>query len=502
MSKYKRPFSINYRKPVVLDSSDPRYKNLERYRSRLGRKVIVRDLPTEQFNIQEEQNIKDFWFSSFANADLTGRNISLVNKRNSAIVLSITEDTYTKGIISEYSKSKDFISSKTFDLASSSISVSPAGMIKGFGNDLFSFGNLSTATQSGYFALHSINGSSTNFSKRIYDSSPYPLNVISATKDSSGNYYIAGTHTDISFNTELRPTTECGYIAKISSDGSTILWQNVIKETSFRAREVSVFGVHFYDEKIYVLCGLNYPLTSRRRIYAMVFDATTGTTISRNILNGFDYTEFAHSSAMDSNGNIYITERVGGSFNPCLYKFNSSLSGIWSKQMSRSTNLQGTRVYVDNDLNIYMIAEQFAVTSTDSPHLYKFDSAGNNIYNRRFSVSGSLIDRLRFENGMIFDGDGHLYIGGYFGYSSTSRIPILAHLPKDGSLTGTYSYTVALTSKIPSITYSEISPTVSSGTPSFSTTDFLIALPDNLVLDTISFNISSPSYTESGVFLS
>lgn len=61
MSKYKRPFSVNYRKPVVLESSDPRYKNLERYRSRLGRKVIVKEL-NEQKELEKIYKIpSQYW---------------------------------------------------------------------------------------------------------------------------------------------------------------------------------------------------------------------------------------------------------------------------------------------------------------------------------------------------------------------------------------------------------------------------------------------------------
>ena len=45
MAKNKRAFSVNYRKPVFIDSNDPRVKDLDKYKSRIGREVILRDLP-------------------------------------------------------------------------------------------------------------------------------------------------------------------------------------------------------------------------------------------------------------------------------------------------------------------------------------------------------------------------------------------------------------------------------------------------------------------------
>jgi hypothetical protein len=49
MSKYKSPFSVDQRKPVVMANSDPRNKtssSLEKYRGRSGREVLVKNIPS------------------------------------------------------------------------------------------------------------------------------------------------------------------------------------------------------------------------------------------------------------------------------------------------------------------------------------------------------------------------------------------------------------------------------------------------------------------------
>lgn len=85
MTKYRRPFSVDYRKPVVMDSSDPRYKNLERYRSRLGRKVIVKDLPKISSMSLRTYFWNFYFFEGFY--DEFGNNIRVTGNLSSSIFL-------------------------------------------------------------------------------------------------------------------------------------------------------------------------------------------------------------------------------------------------------------------------------------------------------------------------------------------------------------------------------------------------------------------------------
>lgn len=43
MSKYRSPFSVNRRNTVFIGSKDPRYKNIEINRSRVGRDIIIKN---------------------------------------------------------------------------------------------------------------------------------------------------------------------------------------------------------------------------------------------------------------------------------------------------------------------------------------------------------------------------------------------------------------------------------------------------------------------------
>ena len=47
MSKHKSPFTVDYRKPIIIASDDPRNKNgasLNKYKSRAGSKIIITDM--------------------------------------------------------------------------------------------------------------------------------------------------------------------------------------------------------------------------------------------------------------------------------------------------------------------------------------------------------------------------------------------------------------------------------------------------------------------------
>lgn len=110
MSKYKRPFSVNYRKPVILESSDPRYKNLERYRSRLGRKVIVKELNEQKVleNI-EEVNLKYLAIGTEYNKKL---NHTLIDSQENMIFIgqdNISVGTGNPAQIVKFSKSGNFV---------------------------------------------------------------------------------------------------------------------------------------------------------------------------------------------------------------------------------------------------------------------------------------------------------------------------------------------------------------------------------------------------------
>jgi hypothetical protein len=41
VSKYKSPFSVSHRQPIIIDPKDPRSNNIDRYRSRIGSEVIL-----------------------------------------------------------------------------------------------------------------------------------------------------------------------------------------------------------------------------------------------------------------------------------------------------------------------------------------------------------------------------------------------------------------------------------------------------------------------------
>lgn len=75
MSEYKSPMRTSYRKPIVIDSNDPRVQtkfDIEKYRSRAGAEIIIKNrkkqnieleeyVPWKNINLQSERHIENIF---------------------------------------------------------------------------------------------------------------------------------------------------------------------------------------------------------------------------------------------------------------------------------------------------------------------------------------------------------------------------------------------------------------------------------------------------------
>lgn len=57
-SSYKSPFSVDYRKPIVLDSKDSRVSSQARYQSRAGSKVVFSDFRNGSKPLELEEYVE------------------------------------------------------------------------------------------------------------------------------------------------------------------------------------------------------------------------------------------------------------------------------------------------------------------------------------------------------------------------------------------------------------------------------------------------------------
>lgn len=148
--------------------------------------------------------------------------------------------------------------------------------------------------------------------------------------------------------------------------------------------------------------------------------------------------------ALDSSGNIYCCGTAeynsAGSDIIILSKYDSSASLLWTKGLYNTnvnTYPEGWGVAVDSDSMIYIIGTVPNFTP-DRIIIAKYDSSGNLQWQKFIAVSGYDLANTSTRPSKIAVDSGSVYVT----TSSESGAPtfsLILKLPKDGSLTGTYS---------------------------------------------------------------
>ena len=167
--------------------------------------------------------------------------------------------------------------------------------------------------------------------------------------------------------------------------------------------------------------------------------------------------------ATDGSGNVYVAVYfVDGTNSTTVAKYNSSGSLQWQRKLTQTSyNITPTSIATDSDNNVYVTCNANGV-----------GAVGNEMYIAKWNTSGT-IQWQRALGGTGTDNstgikviDGIMYIVGATQSAGEGGNDILiAKLPADGSLTGTYG----------SFTYQEVTAvteaagTLSSGSQSFST---------------------------------
>lgn len=173
-----------------------------------------------------------------------------------------------------------------------------------------------------------------------------------------------------------------------------------------------------------------------------------------------------------------------------LTKLNSSTGAVvWERSIAPTGTLIAGSVRVGPDGAIYCITNlNSAGIGAQDLVIYKFDSSGNNVWQRAFGTSTS--DGGQSPKEIIFDDLGYYYI---CGASSTDSRVYIARLPTDGTLTGTYgpftyssqSHTVSTTTLVSTsststgftnnaVSPSTVTPSTTSSAASFTATRILI----------------------------
>lgn len=295
----------------------------------------------------------------------------------------------------------------------------------------------------------------------------------------SGAYYIFDMAVDTLGNLIMSLGGDYDKInlVKIDSTGN-ILWQNSYTETvSFQNRGKGI--ITDSANNIYVMADLDEPAGM-----LLLKLNTSGAVIwSKNIATDFTNTA-SGMLACDSSDNIYAVGRsTAGSGINFLIKFDTSGALLWQRNVETPAYTYG--VAVDSSDNVYMSSNAYDGVPSNTWALvtFKFDSAGNNIWQRNF-------DGISDEYGWYYNSFDQITThGNYYainGYSYTvdpagnNSEVVIAQLKQDGTGLGTYGNFVyeAVNYNINTTAFTVSASSVTSSTQTFSTITGLFITDD------------------------
>ena len=278
----------------------------------------------------------------------------------------------------------------------------------------------------------------------VKDSDANTERVYDCSCDSSGNYIAVGA--DVS-------NGQAGFIYKIASN-NTVTWERGFKTTSPNTRGTKFYGVDTdSSDNVYVSGKTKISGPYDAFLVAKISSSgstTWQTTFLENTANN-DY--LGRDVAVDSSGNVFAVGIAPGS-ESILVKYNSSGTMQWARKTDNG-DIAMINVVADGDGNVYTCGRD-----SRSPYhllIMKFNSSGTQQWVRNLGPSGTNVRNQSYlDSIMDIDSDGNLYIQALLGGYQM----IVAKLPNDGSLTGTYSFSSNVTT--PDIVYASQTATMSS----------------------------------------
>jgi len=280
--------------------------------------------------------------------------------------------------------------------------------------------------------------------------------------DSSDNVFIVGRTRSAGQGNDDR------LVVKYDTSG-TVQWQRILGNADAdRALGISSDS----SDNIYVVGSTASTGAGSTDSLLVKYD-TSGTVQWQRVLGGAS-SETGNAVVVDSSDNIYIsgfTSSTGtGELDLLVAKYNSSGTLQWQKALGGTGSDQGISITVDSSDNIYLLGQTTGATGTASNKfaIAKYNSSGTIQWQRKLGGTGS-------DQGISItvDSSDNIYAIGQTDSTGAGGTDILiAKVPNDGSLLGTYSLdgnnivyeASSLTSTTATLTSSTASLTT--GTPS------------------------------------
>lgn len=291
------------------------------------------------------------------------------------------------------------------------------------------------------------------------------------TIDSSGNIYVTGYTTQEGLGSrEL-------IIAKYDSTGA-IQWQKLLGDVSSnRAYDIAIDS----SNNLYV-CGQHDSAANGDDFLIAKYNSS-GVIQWQRLLAGAS-ADTARGIAVDSSSNLYIIGETysegAGSSDFLLTKYNSSGTIQWQVLLGGASGEIGYSVAIDSADDIYVTGRTDSAGAGSRDFLIaKYNSSGTIQWQR--TLGANLVEDSR---AIAIDSQDSLHVYGYTTSAGEgSEDFLLAKLPNDGSLTGTYSldgvnfsYSAsALTAATATLTDSTPSLTAATSTASSTTSSFTAA---------------------------